>query len=401
VAGTILYAAPEQVAALAGVPKREQLDEKIDTYCLATTLLRSLIGAKLFGSDDVDTPFALAETFTQRQDRPLGTHALPDLTGAPREALIEAFGRWLAYDPDERPNAAVMAAQLDVLLDEEREAAAIIEAGIARQKTSLHRVRLALAGMALLGAGAVLYGFSKRETLRLASELAQVRAEGKVSFKKLDTCVASHAIFERSATTCENGRHEDESAFHSTLIQVTTTGNEAKATLARRLANTREQVRSCETAGERATNDFKVEKDTWTSDRAALVNSWELRENQWVGERDKLSGELAEKTREVDVAKSATATARKEKAVLSMRVDRHRTVRDECREDLASCIQDRDTCMNQAPPALPAPAPAPPIAKPQPPRDSPAPDPVPAPKPAPKPDEAPASAAGTAAAPSE
>lgn len=405
VAGTILYAAPEQVAALAGIPKREQLDEKIDTYCLATTLLRSLIGPKLFGSDDVDTPFALAETFTRRQDCPLANDALPDLTGAPREALTEAFGRWLAYDPDERPNAAVMATQLDVLLDEEREAAAIIEAGIAQQKTSLHRVRLALAGMALLGAGSVLYGFSKRETLRLASELEQVRAEGKVSFNKLDTCVASHAIFERSAATCKRGRHEDESAFHSTLTQVTTTENEAKATLGRRLANTRDHVRRCETASEQTANDFKVEKGTWISDRAALVTSWELRQNQWVGERGTLNRNLVEKTREVDAAKRAAAAAQKEKATSMMQVDRQRTARDECREDMASCIQDRDTCMNQAPPALPAPVPAPPIAKPQqhktPSQPNAVPTPNPAAKPTTKPDEAPPAGAGTTAAPSE
>ena len=40
VAGTVLYCSPEQVTALGGIAGAAQLSPKMDTYCLATTLLR-------------------------------------------------------------------------------------------------------------------------------------------------------------------------------------------------------------------------------------------------------------------------------------------------------------------------------------------------------------------------
>jgi hypothetical protein len=403
VAGTVLYAAPEQVAALAGIPKRERLDEKIDTYCLATTLLRSLVGERHFGHDDTDTPFALAATFTRRRDTPLTEDALPELTGAPRDALIEAFRKWFACDPDERPTALEMAGQLDVLLEQEREAAEAIEAGFARQKASLQRVRLALAAMALVGAGSVMYGYSKRETLRLAGELEHARAAGKVSFGKLDTCVASHAIVKHSAASCESGRRKDESAFRSTLDEVTSKGNNTKSALARRVANTYEQLRRCEDNSENSAAVHATEKTGWQTDRAALVTVWTERQGQWKQELNKLHGDVTHAKRDIDAAHRNTEVAKRRTAKLQSQLAQHRTTVGECRQDLASCIQDRDTCMAQPPACLPAPLPAAPVAAPQKPaaESLPAPTAKPVPKPAPEPEKAPATAPGTAAAPNE
>ncbi len=48
VAGTALYAAPEQVAVLSGLPVIQPLSEKMDTYGLAATLLMALAGPRQF-----------------------------------------------------------------------------------------------------------------------------------------------------------------------------------------------------------------------------------------------------------------------------------------------------------------------------------------------------------------
>ena len=44
VAGTVLYASPEQLSALSQAPESIPLTEKMDTYCLASTLLYALVG---------------------------------------------------------------------------------------------------------------------------------------------------------------------------------------------------------------------------------------------------------------------------------------------------------------------------------------------------------------------
>ncbi|MFT3768687.1 MAG: protein kinase [Minicystis sp.] len=54
VAGTALYGAPEQVAALAGLPSTAPYSEKMDTYGLASTLLYALVGPRHFPGEEAD-----------------------------------------------------------------------------------------------------------------------------------------------------------------------------------------------------------------------------------------------------------------------------------------------------------------------------------------------------------
>jgi len=63
VAGTALYSAPEQIEALGGVARDGDLSEKVDTYCLATTLLYSLVGEENFPGATARTPFDIVSAF--------------------------------------------------------------------------------------------------------------------------------------------------------------------------------------------------------------------------------------------------------------------------------------------------------------------------------------------------
>src|SRR5205823_153297 len=69
VAGTALYASPEQIAALNGYPGAIPLSEKMDTYCLATTLLMSLIGSRKFPGETAKTRSEIAEAQDLRADK--------------------------------------------------------------------------------------------------------------------------------------------------------------------------------------------------------------------------------------------------------------------------------------------------------------------------------------------
>lgn len=131
---TFPFAAPEQTEALIGGMLGEEhaaLTEKVDVYALAATLLFSLIGSKFAGHDIAQnetgneaTPAALtalraelAPIHAQRARSPLPAGALPEVTGAARAQLSEAFSRWLALDPLQRPRARRFLAELSVLLE--------------------------------------------------------------------------------------------------------------------------------------------------------------------------------------------------------------------------------------------------------------------------------------------
>jgi len=325
VAGTALFGAPEQLAALGGIKSVETLSEKMDTYCLATTLLYSLVGEEHFPGAQASNPFEIAQAFEEREVKPLRDEALPGLTGEPRRKLSEALSRWMQRDPDERATTREMAEEIDVLLEQERELAAEVERGIARQKASLARVRIYLAMAALVGLGIAAYVYAKRDYLALATELQRVEQEGLKSFERLDTCIASHEVTEREAQACLAGRERDQTAHTNTLAAVRAESHEQEAALTRRLTATNGQLRSCEDDAEKAAKAFDAEREE-------LQNTLQDKEQSWAEERGQL-----ETARDEHLAARKTCEASTAKLTQS---------RNQCREDLASCITDRDTCMS-------------------------------------------------------
>jgi tRNA A-37 threonylcarbamoyl transferase component Bud32 len=341
VAGTALYAAPEQLAALGGVPGSSTLSARMDTYCLATTLLVALVGEDNLPGSDARSPFDIANAFEEREHNPLRGNTLPDLCGEPRRLLSDAFSRWLTPDPDDRPTAGEMATQLEVLLEQERDVQRGIERGVAQRKASLRRVRIALGALLLVGAGATAFGFSKRETLRIAAELDRVKAAGVVSFDKLDTCIAAHEIGQREIVSCETDRKADtaEQARAVLSLRNTSEHNESRFTL--RVAAAAVKLRSCEDGAERT-------KDEHTET---------LRENE--SKLSQIHTTLGETRRKLNASRTAHKAMKKThtSALASQTA---------CRADLASCIEDRETCLGP-PAALPAavgPAPKTPPASP-------------------------------------
>jgi hypothetical protein len=158
---TFPFAAPEQSEALIGGLLGEQhaaVNEKVDVYALAATLLFSLIGERFVGHDigqgesDTDvTPAALAElradlavVHDARAREPLPPGALPQVTGATRERLNGAFRRWLCLQASSRPEAAQFLEELSVLLEWDAE--------VARRRTAqkLRNKLLQVAGALLL-----------------------------------------------------------------------------------------------------------------------------------------------------------------------------------------------------------------------------------------------------------
>ncbi len=215
-----------------------------------------------------------------------------------------------------------------MLLEQERELDAAVSRRIARQKASLQRVRLALGAMVLLGAGAVAYGYSKRETLRLAAELERVRAEGAASFDQLDTCVAAHSLTKREATQCSVGWQRDKQDFKAALDELSGAGNKAQAALARRIANYTTRLRGCEEDAHKAV-------EAWTAEKDGLDRAAKARQEAWDAERTALGRARDERDEQLRVCQRAQGD-------LGM-------ARDECQEDLAGCIEDRDTCLKAAP----------------------------------------------------
>jgi len=342
IAGTVLYGAPEQVMALGGGGHKELLSEKIDTYCLATTLLRSLVGPEFFPGENANTPYDLASAFAARENEPLATDALSELTGAPRRALSEALSLWLARNPATRPSTAELAEHLDVLLAQEREATLEIERGIERQKMSLRRLRVAAGAMLLVGLGVAAFGFSKRETLRLAGELERVKAEGAASFDKLDTCVASHELVSREAKSCDTGWQEDKEVFRRTLDIVSAEGERTQTSLARRVTTATARLHTCRDESTEAANEWSAEKDQLTTTHAGREAAWEAEVGKLVRERD--DQKAAHNSCETQFGRISTS-------------------RNECRADLAGCIDERDLCMSEPAPvaaAAPQTAPIPP-----------------------------------------
>jgi serine/threonine protein kinase len=331
VAGTALYCAPEQIVALGGLAGRAKLSEKMDTYCLASTLLRSLVGPEHFAGEEACTPFDIANAFEERELVPLCDEALLSLGGEARRLLSEALSRWLTRDADERPSIKQMAEELDVLLEQEREAARAIQRNIERQKAAYRRVRIAFGAVALIGAGAVLFGYSKRETLRLAGELDRAKAEGVASFDKLDTCVAAHRIADNDAKNCLGERSKDEDRFTRSLTSLVTSNERTHEEVSTRLEATSARAYACEADATQAAEDHSTQVSTLTEDLSTKTTAWNVQRTELASARDRSD----EKRRQCEGRLATTTNSQ-----------------SHLREDLAACITDRDTCMASDEPPL-------------------------------------------------
>jgi eukaryotic-like serine/threonine-protein kinase len=282
VAGTALFGAPEQVEALAGMGEPSALSERVDTYCLASTLLFALVGEKRFPGHAAKTPFDIVNAFTVRQDEPVADDALPELTGEPRKRLIEAFKRWLLKDPEARPETHVMAEELDVLLEKKRDAARAETDRIERQRTTLRRVQLVLAAIAVAGLGLSYYGFTKRRTIELASELEKARADGAASFDQLDTCQAAQDITVRRERACQVARAKDGVVHAAAVATMQTQDHEA----AKQLLIVQNGLKSCEDDAEAAALTCATDRETLTTSHDQDKTAWAETERQLAQERD-------------------------------------------------------------------------------------------------------------------
>jgi serine/threonine protein kinase len=294
VAGTILYASPEQLSALSSSATSLPLSDKMDTYCLAATLLLSLVGSAYFPGEGADSRLEIVQAQDLRAKSPLAKGALIEATGTPRKMLSAAFCRWMNPDPLSRPPVRVMADELEVLLEPEREQ----ERRRARRSVRFRYMgRTAIVTMLLAGGAGALFAYSKRQTLRLASELDRARAEGAASFGELDTCIASHQVARREATACLAAKSHQEEEYRAKLRQLTKTGGATEASFTRQMqaleATYTTRVKSCEDekAGAARAREVEEQQQTW---------DWQRKETQLTGERDEQHKLAETRARELD-----------------------------------------------------------------------------------------------------
>jgi len=329
VAGTALFAAPEQLLAITGMVGALPLTEKMDTYCAAASLLYSLVGKKGFPGDDAKNRDEIAAAHEERNTKPLQADILPELTGKVRDQVEQAFCKWLAHDPADRPNISEFAEQLEVLLEPERELARQEEQWKARQKTSLLRFRLAAAGLALGGIAAGIIAYSQRETLRLASALEAAQEQGAESFDKLDTCVASHRMARARVTQCRQRAQRDRSAFDQTISGIVQTGNASEAERAKHLRDLQAtfsgRLNTCE-------EDAKSAAETHTAEAARMTKEFAEKKTTLEAERD--------------VAESLAESR-------AIELDDVQEQRNQCIETRVQCEVARDACLATAPSPVP------------------------------------------------
>lgn len=321
IAGTALYASPEQIFALDASPVKPPLTEKMDTYCFATTLLVSLVGPQYFPGDTATHPAELAIAHAVRASTPIAKEALPELQGAPRAKLIETLKKWLALDPKDRPSMTDVAEQLDVLLEKEREEKRIEEQSKEKQKAALLRFRIAVG--ALL-AGAITTGIviiSKRETLRLANELEQAKSQAGASFDNLNQCNASHKVAATEAAACKSARQKDQSEFQASLDLLSKKGADADKVrdMQVMVSSYTGKLKACE-------DGAQVAQKTCIEDNSRLVAIAEKEKSELAAARDE----------------QKTLAASREKEIATLKGEH-----DTCSSERATCMEQKATCIDQ------------------------------------------------------
>jgi serine/threonine protein kinase len=329
VAGTALYAAPEQVAALAGLASAAPYSEKMDTYGLASTLLYALVGPRHFPGETATDRSELAEAQDVRTRAPLGPGALPEVTGPARDQLATALARWLAFAPAERPTMRELCEQLDVLLEPEREEERLEERRRARQKTTIARLRLAFGVLALAGAAGGVVAYQKRETLEVAAQLQQARRDGAASFDKLDTCVASHQMATREGNACKTALAMERAELRRSLEDVMASGSQTQAEHAREVQRYTGRIKACE-------DGAATQKRTCDDDARRAASECAREEAELAASRD-----------------AARLTGDQEKAVRGA----VEAERDACKAETRALAEERDALKAAAKAAAERPAP--------------------------------------------
>lgn len=294
VAGTALYAAPEQLAAILGLDKETHLSERMDTYCIGATLLLSLVGDKHFPGAKALTRRQVIESHEIRGTKPLVDDALLDQPESIRSALNARLARWMSTEPENRPDMSKVCEELDILLEPEREAERCEVNARSRQKRALARARVVASIVLLAGIGVGALALWKRETLRLAGELEDARAQGAESFEELDTCVASHAVTSHEAKTCRS-ELVDEQAEHEKTLSALSKQGEGCAVAVDQMKELRTKLQSeklkfaedlktaeteCTTAKEKITTDLTAERDKFKTERDTCESTTKERETE-------------------------------------------------------------------------------------------------------------------------
>lgn len=328
IAGTALYAAPEQLLAIIGVPGAIALTEKMDTYCFAATLLMALVGENRFPGAKATTRDEIVLSHRDRATEPL-RGSLPRLEGNARDMLEKKLGAWMALEPEERPGITAVAEGLDVLLEPEREIERAEIAAKEGQRRTLARTRIGALVFFLVAASLVVFGINKRQALRLASDLERAQKEGASSFDKLETCSASFDVERQEHQTCERDRERERAENEQTI-----------SALSRKDDNCTAITTELTSMRTRLTNDVSTCRDELKTEKAEKVAV--------EAEKTKLGEEhAAEKTKlEASVQTCTDGRAADVKAA--------QAEKQVCEDARVKCVADLDTC-EAAQPVYPPP----------------------------------------------
>ena len=218
-AGTREYFAPEQLAAFLGAmgirPQENpaKLDEKMDVYGLAATLLLAIVGPKLAPGarllratsagltlDEIWTEIEATQRLRERE--PVAKKALRALRGPPRDSLIAAFRRWLARDPAARPVAATMARELGVLIAQ--------RAYLEERRRRMTRFAVGAATLLLVGAPIAYVGGRYAVSLKECKDRVATDAlkSGQVAATLQDCQVQANGLMQRERECSGGLTHE-------------------------------------------------------------------------------------------------------------------------------------------------------------------------------------------------
>jgi len=298
VAGTIIFASPEQTIVLTGSTEDVPLSEKMDTYGLAATLLLSLVGMEYYPGANAGTREEMATAQQQRAEQPIDPDALTELTGPPRRLLQDAFRSWFAIDAEVRPSMTEMAEGLDVLLEKQREENQSEERLRARQKTNLLRMRLAVLVLVLLGLTLLGVGVAKRETIELANELATAKRIEKQSFDTLQSCETAQGTTKIQLGACELLRDRERTQCQENVSQQAKASDRVRDELSAQLMVCGGKLKTAEDeletankthhdANERLIADHRLQVGRLTDERDGFQRLADERQGQVEAHRDK------------------------------------------------------------------------------------------------------------------
>jgi hypothetical protein len=155
--------------------------------------------------------------------------------------------------------------------------------------------------------------YSKRETLRLASELNRARAEGAESFDKLDTCIASHQIAQHEAQVCKDALDKERREYKSALDHLSKSDG-VIAERARELATMQvsytAKLKTCEDDANRA-------QQACIADRARVVAECDKKQTQLVSDRDDQKRVTESRTAELDRCRMDLASSEQRATALT------------------------------------------------------------------------------------